>query len=604
MSESVICLTSALSLAAPSRALDTWLPDPEQLALSAPSIPAASTWQAVGEQVGLPWTHLVTTQYTARAVLLGAATGRASYHHELRARLPYPEQLGPEIAVWDTDALAPVWGDGVLGEPKYFSFFQDAPLFAYNPNHRVKWRAHELLHGACAFYWSPTQTRFGCYLGARLNELLPVVHWYGLDEIGRAACPAHMGGVRDQTLCAACEAAQRPFWEMDAPSPAQRAAWRASAQHALAHLTEELGACQRELDTLTVHPTPRPGLDASSDAIAYMQSHWGRLTAWSFGAWVERFCQVGVDYDDDLDIYMDRVIAAAHALLSGDVTLDLERARQLRARHALRDLAARALVAQEWLTGRAARRVEAALVPALDAAADLCAALLAGEASCAQGEAGCAALMEALVQCAGAFPVAVAQAIPAIGHGFGGIDPVTPAQTLIVEGVSSVAPIWAAQQGEALAARLMDLARSPVFAQSCLLVERLASWLDGQGEVEGAALVRLEGWLRAQPRRDEEAERFGVVPEDVDDLLARRGRLRLHATLRRGRWPAQAVSAALGEGFGEALVVRISAGEAEVMEETPQVAALLDAVACGAWREVASPALVELIEHGWVVWIA
>ena len=61
--------------------------------------------------------------------------------------------------------------------------------------HRRKWRPHELLHGAVGFFWREDASRFETYVGARLNELLPVVHWYGLDEIFRPRCERHTGEV-------------------------------------------------------------------------------------------------------------------------------------------------------------------------------------------------------------------------------------------------------------------------------------------------------------------------------------------------------------------------------------------------------------------------
>lgn len=605
MNKLVIELTSTCQLNPYHRDPASWLPDPEAL-LALPAAPQDEPlWRALGQHVCAPWQHLATTHHTARAAALGAATGRAFYHHELRARLPYPEALGPEVAVWDADQLTPAWGDGVLVEPKYFSFFQDAPLPAYNPNHRIKWRAHELLHGACAFYWSPALTRFGCYLGTRLNELVPVVHWYGLDEIGRPACPAHTGVTLGRALCPACEAAQRPFWTHDAPTPAQRAASLAAAAHAVSHAREELDACQRELETLRPHPTPRAGLDASSDAIGYMQSHWARLTSWSFGAWMERFCVVGVDYDDTLDAYMDRVGGALHALIGADITLDLDVARRLRARRAVQDVAARALVAQEWLEGRRARAVEAALEPALAACEAAASGLLEGSVEPSAAEQAIADLIAACVQHQGAFPADVGAALPAVGHSFGGLDPVAPALDQLIAGARSAAPIWCDRAGDTLPGLLTELARAEIFQAAAPLGERLSAWLLERGDADGAATVGLESWLRAAPRSDEDAERFGVVPEDAEALTARPARVALHATLRRATWPRHIVTAVLGDEMPAGpLAARISGGEVEVMAEDAQTAAVLELIARGQWREADPAALIDLIAQGWVVWIA
>src|SRR5690554_4427421 len=156
-----------------------WLPTPEALvaALEA-SIEAGEPagLRALAPQMGAPMVDLTVTPLSARATMLGALSGRAFYQHELRLRQPMPEHLEPELAVWQA-GTTPQWSDGVLAEPKYFSFFQDAPFPAFNPNHRRKWRAHELLHGASKFFWHPQMTRFELYVSARLNELLPIIHW-------------------------------------------------------------------------------------------------------------------------------------------------------------------------------------------------------------------------------------------------------------------------------------------------------------------------------------------------------------------------------------------------------------------------------------------
>jgi hypothetical protein len=597
MSHSVIRLTLSAPCAPFTINPSDWLPPAEALLAGPAQSPELDSWEVLGEHVCAPWEHLVTTHHTARAALLGAAAGRAFYHHELRCRLPYPAEMEPEL--WDDTPLLPVWADGVLVEPKYFSFFQDGPLPAYNPNHRIKWRAHELLHGASAFYWSPRLSRHGCYVGTRLNELVPVVHWYGLDEIGRASCPAHVGVTLLREHCPACEAAQRPFWSHEPPDDARRAAWLAAARNALDHFSTEYLASQREIETLRPHPTPRPGLDASSDAIGYMQSHWGRLTSWSFGAWIERFCIAGVDYDDTLDAYHTRIGRAFHSLIGGELALDLEQARAARSRRAVQDAAARVLVALEWLEGRAAERVERALEPAMEAAS---AYALDGQGD---ADAILTQLIAAFVPQARAFPVAVAAALPALGHAFGGLDPIAPALAQLVEGAQSAAPAWCAQVGAALSTRVEAFARWPGFQRPEPLGARLAAWLTHEGDAEGAALVGLETWLRAAPQRDEDAERFGGVPYDEAELAERPARVALHQTLRRATWPLAAVQAVFGEEVRSGrLAVRVSGGEAQVMEEEAETGELLDAVARGAWRALPPAELIELIAQGWVVWVA
>ena len=189
------------------------LTDPHALAQAcgAASRPADAVLQAL-DLLGVPPRELTTTPISLRIAIAAAAEGRAFVHHELRHPLPVAEELLPELDVGDPEVG---WTAGMLVAPKYFSAFLDAPLPTYDPNHRTKWRAHELLHRLARFVWRPEITRFEAYLGSRLSELLPVVHWYGLDEIRRGKCAAHRGVVLHHEVCEACEAAARSFWEIE-----------------------------------------------------------------------------------------------------------------------------------------------------------------------------------------------------------------------------------------------------------------------------------------------------------------------------------------------------------------------------------------------------
>src|SRR5690606_9174290 len=124
---------------------------------------------------------------------------------------------------------------------------REAAYATYDPNHRLKWRSHELLHRRVGFFWRPDLTRFEAYLGARLSELLPVVHWYGFDEIHRPHCAQHQDEVLRQQMCSACIAEQRPVWT-HAVLPVDEDRARARATECLDHLRCELQAVVEEHD--------------------------------------------------------------------------------------------------------------------------------------------------------------------------------------------------------------------------------------------------------------------------------------------------------------------------------------------------------------------
>ncbi|MFW5967821.1 MAG: hypothetical protein ACOCV2_09900, partial [Persicimonas sp.] len=329
-----------------------WLPKAEAIVDACEKLAEAGEPEGLAdllEGMGAPVLDMVVTPLSARAALRAAAEGRAFYHHELRKRVPMPEAQEPELPVWQGGTV-PEWREGVLEEPKYFSFFQDTPFPAFNPNHRRKWRPHELIHGALTFFWHPEMTRFEMYVGSRLNELLPVVHWYGFDEVFRPRCPKHRGEVLYQTYCAECEAAARPYWETDESWRKERreAAMR-FAERGLEHFDKEWRACMEELDTGRVVEVDWPQLDASSDAIGYMRGHWNRVTAWSFGVWVETFLKDGLDYFSSLERYAEHQAKLACELLSGDVSTSRERFEARRGRRAVQDAAYRIYLALDWL---------------------------------------------------------------------------------------------------------------------------------------------------------------------------------------------------------------------------------------------------------------
>jgi hypothetical protein len=479
--------------------------------------------------LGAPPVELVSTPISARIALLAARRGAAFFHHDLRGYLPMPPELEPEVEVGGT---VPEWVEGVREEPKYFSFFTESPLAPFNPNTRAKWRVHELLHGIVGFFWRPELTRFEAYLGARLCELLPVVHWYGYDEIRRPRCPRHVGRLLYREHCPDCEARLVPYWRHPGGS---HAADLAAAGRALAHFAEELDAARQERRTGRRVITHRARLDSSSDAVGYLKGHWNRLTAWSFGAWVERFLLDGVDYHSTISGLTAHIEDVHERMLCGVISYDPQRAAVLRARRVLQDVGYRALLALEWIDPEdvAAEAIE----PLLDDAGQLAADGAGGGVSAEALEQATVGILDALAAHAGRFPDPVAAALPALGLTWWRRGAhIAAGAPILAEGLLSAFP--SALPDTDPVAIAQRLAADPGFEATASLRVR--------GGVLGEE-VALEGWLNDLPRRDPEAELFAGVPEGAVPPES----LRLNTTLRRRRFAAALVEELLGPSAAE-----------------------------------------------------
>jgi hypothetical protein len=524
---------------------------------------------------GIPAIDITSTAMSTRAAALGLATGRGFAHHELRVRLPMPDGLEPEVVVWEGGTV-PEWRSGVLAEPKYFSFFQDAPLPVYNPNYRGKWRPHELLHGAVGFYWAPEMTRFAFYVGARVSEILPVVHWYAFDEMFRPRCAQHRHKGALRSHCQACEDARTPFWQA-AVTPAEEHIAVEALRAGVAHLDDELWACREELRLGQIVARPRPGLDSASDAQGYLRSHWNRCTAWSFGSWVELFLQDGEDYVSSPAELVDGVESVAEALMRPAAAVDEGLFRRRLERRALQDLGYRVLLELE-------RRpetdpAEAALWPLLERAGAACGSALDGDVALGPAR---DALVTAAVEL-GMVDVG-SQGLPGRRRTAGEVAQVRAGL------VSSF------QMAPGAAADFADTAA--FWGAGRMSVRYVASGLD-DGPLEAASQRRLEAWLTSEPRKDAEAELFAAVPESVEELAA--GRLRRSETLRRGTFPGSV----LGDTAAEVhLAATLWDGEARVIAVTPPQAVVLDWMEAGGTGPCPEDtALLELLQVGALVWI-
>ncbi len=590
-----------------------WWPDPEALAdacAEAMAGPAPEGLQDLLQGSGAPVLDMLSTVLSSRAAVQGLATGRAFAHHELRTRIPMPPELEPEVSVWDQGTV-PVWQDGVLAEPKYFSFFQDAPVPVFNPNHRRKWRAHELLHAAQGFFWSPTMTRFEAYLGARLNELLPVVHWYHLDEAFRPRCPKHQDQWLGQRYCPDCEAAIVPWWTH---SPQWIESQKAkAAQHfhnALAHFTQEWTACIKELDTGRTVETHHRNLNASSDSIGYLKGHWNRTTAWSFGAWVETFLVDGHDYFSNLDGAFARVAAVTEEMLGGGLSLDPQEFAAQRARRALQDLGYRAFLSLEWLEEGTpnAQLAEGLLTSQLSRTGALCQALLYDPSLLPQAHERFAGLLDAFTASERFLPPQIKGLPSKVGYIWPGWTQYDDTLDLkqLKEGFAQALPLTAEALGHGLKGAVEAFATSEQIGHLGRLSTRAAAWLKAT-DSKWAELAGFEAWLAEPPRMDDDAECFAGLPEAPEELHSQSGHLRPHDTLRRLTLSAEVAQRVLGESeVTELAAIRVRS-EPRIIPLDNALKRVLELATTGSppesWvSQVAPEALMGLLENSFLVW--
>lgn len=605
------------------------LPDAAALARSfegadagnAPAESALPAW--LRGALGAPAEDLTGSPLSARASALGLRTGCAFYHHERRVRIGMPAHMEPEVAVWTHGArTTPVWDGGVLTEPKYFSFFQDAALPSYNPNHRSKWRSHELLHAAVGFYYAPSQTRFQAYLGARLGELLPVVHWYGFDEIARRRCIIHTHGDPPKHTCLACEANARGV--LKAGHLPNSTANIELARSALDHFDAEWRACLAELETGRTHRA-RSGstrLDASSDAIGYLRGHWPRLSSPAMAAWVERFCAEGVDYCSALEDYAANVARACAELLVGEITVDHASYIALQRRRVLRDVAWRALLALEHATEE---RPSDSVERCLDRVAERCGALLEEDTRVSDAAEEDRAMVDELFSAIASdhrLHEDVLFALPCLGHDLLGEDAgyVPGELEQVMQGISGATPVtYEAMIGAELDMEEIAIAMvsSPAFGAPGLLSQRVASVLLSQDdELLGllGSVAEIEAWFARPPRVDDFADAFAMIPAPGEVSRVVGGTVRLHASARRAVWPLDSFAAVIGDeeeyepGQHIDVVAAVVAGEVVILEVDEALDAWWEIATLG--REVTEEdlarageeSLLGLLEAGVLVW--
>ncbi len=294
---------------------------------------------------GAPVRDFTRSPAAARVARLAAEQGLFLFHFEHRYPLDLPASW--VIPGREDAATLPDWTDGVLPEPKYQSFRHDLMIGSFHPGHRGKWSTHELCHGLVGFAWRPGAPRLFHATAGRLAELVPVVLYYFLDEIGLARCPLHAGGgALYQTWCSACEAcaAYRPLTPDD----------RQFAADAARFLDAELAAIARTRRLKTPIHHRFGSLDLCSDGLSYAEAHHLRLHAEAMERLITFFVE-GQGWSATLDALEERVVAVARAIALGEPLPPLAPdAASGRDRWIRQDLAFRLLTLREERDGEAA----------------------------------------------------------------------------------------------------------------------------------------------------------------------------------------------------------------------------------------------------------
>ena len=439
----------------------------------------------------LPLAEVVASPFGLRAVALGVEVGSSARHRELRLGLEWPDELVGAEEIRDPDHG--VWDRGILKTGKYQGFMADEPFASYDPSHVSKWGPHELMHRAAGFFYRPGATRWETYLGARLNELVPVVLFYGPEQVMRLDEGAFEREASGRHPSARLEDA-RWLVEDDGALEARAARTIAQLRAGLAHFESELKAIDEELRTGRRVRASHPFLDASSDATAYVVGHHARLASPAVTAVLAR---VGADARaDDVALYRDRVEALFDRLLFASLSIDLEASGERSDRREVWDLLLRAAHLGEGM--------EDELEEMLDDAAEV----LAG--------AGRPDLSAWRARIALALGDEAAEAVLRNGS----VDGHALAQ--LADGVSQVAPCaWGLlddhRRGEEGA--LARLAASDALWDRAPLAERVGSWLREEG-VDAAVsdVARFEAAI-VGARRDDGVERLCVPIDALPDAL-------------------------------------------------------------------------------------
>lgn len=319
-----------------------------------------SAW---AELAGLPEGEVVASPFGARMIAMGLEVGATSVHHELRPLLAWHRDLRPRGAM--RDPLHGTWHRGALRTGKYEEFCQEDPFCTYHPEHTSKWAPHEMLHRAVGSHAPREANGFTRYVAARLNELLPVATWYGLEH----ALRLDREGPFDRALEGRALDApiDRARWLTEDERSLARRARRAASlvRWTLERTAAELAAIDEEIASGTIVPSRDAGtasfpdvrLDASADALAYVHAHERRLSnaavARVTSSLARRHHTTIAALRAHVDRVLDRLLFARLAPRPGDV-------RRAIAANVLHDLVSRAALVRAIDDGPHRRLVDRA----------------------------------------------------------------------------------------------------------------------------------------------------------------------------------------------------------------------------------------------------
>ncbi|MCB9684675.1 MAG: hypothetical protein H6735_06550 [Alphaproteobacteria bacterium] len=412
----------------------------------------------------LPATELSRSPAAARVGALAGESELFLFHAEHRVLLPAPDAWVSEADV--ELAQPPVWDSGVLPEAKYQAFRHDLPLGSFHPGHRAKWSTHELCHGLVGFAWRPDASPLFHATAGRLAELVPVVLWYFLDEIGLRRCPRHTGPLF-RAHCPACEraAAAGPT----APDPALATE---VLREAARFVDRELAAVARTRRLGLPCPHVWGSIDLCSDGVAYAASHGLRLTSDAATDFADLFLtRPGDGFHAELDALEERALAVLAAIAEGAPLAPWTGGR---ARWVAWDLAQRLLQVGEEVEGE----VRASLVA-------LAARLAEGEPPVTvAADYATLALDE---------PLPTPEVLFAVGYAVDGLPGRSVDQ--VREGLGTVCPLLCELEqdaGSTLCERFVAEDRW----ERVPLGDRFASWLERANPGPAAWLARFEASLR------------------------------------------------------------------------------------------------------------
>ncbi|MFT6397410.1 MAG: hypothetical protein ACJAYU_002163 [Bradymonadia bacterium] len=459
----------------------------------------AERYTSLAVAANLPLEEVVASPFAIRSIAMAVAVGGATVHHELRVQVPWAEQLQGDAAVATDDHG--YWDAGTLLVGKYRAFAQDEAFARFNPNHMAKWGPHELMHRACGFFWRSDATRWEHYLGARLNELLPVVVWYGLDEVARLD---RDGFVREREASQRGASLDRALWLTESESDLANRI-QVGVKHfreGLAHFEREMVAIDEELRSGTTVAAPHSFLNSSSDATAYVVGHFARVSSPSVSSFIEKVLRSGVDYTTSIRQYRDQIVATLEQLIGDDLHFDAELCDQRRTARTIWDLAHRAAH-----HGRARlRRLE----PALELAGVVYDECWNGDVS--RHAAATDALLDGVPASARRVLVATGLADPHARLAEGSTEQ-------LMDGLSSIAPVTAAgTHAEAIVDALVvgasSWARTP-------FIERASAAVTALGDTAQAELWTFERALAEAVDRDDYVERLGFCDDELpEDLVS------------------------------------------------------------------------------------